>query len=332
MKEILLYGAMTGDNIVNAMIAFDSEEDITIRLNSGGGSPEDTFGLIAKMAEFKGKINVKVDGRAHSAAAFFLAYADNTTALDVSEFLIHRAAYGSWFENSQEFTDEIKGNLERVNTSLRKALESKIDVKRFEELKGVKMKEIFSLDGRLDVFLSAKEAKQVGLIDKIVKITPVMRQEIEQYGHQMAAEYIPKTELPKTESHIKNQSMTLEEFKAKHPELFAQVVAIGATESSDRIGAWMEFADVDIKVVKAGIESGKEITRKEIVALSRAEFAAASLAAASTEAPAADATATAEGTLDASSDAEKAEAAKLAEFSAKVNASLGLKNVEPQKA
>lgn len=276
-KEILLYGPMVGSNITDVITAIDGDEDIVIRVNSNGGSPEDTFGLIAKMNEYGGKMTVKVDGRAHSAAAFLLAYAESAEALDVSEFLIHRAAYGSWFEGSEYFTDEIKGNLERINTSLRKALTAKIDVKRFEALKGVKIKDIFSLENRIDVFLTAKEAKQVGLIDKITKITPQKRAEMEQQFHSIAAEYVPQSE----NKPDKNKDMTLEEFKAKYPEAYNAIYKAGreagVEQEQERVGAWVEFIDVDAKAVKEGIEGGKEISRKEIVALSRKEFAASKL-------------------------------------------------------
>ena len=71
--------------------------------------------------------------------------------------------------------------------------------------------------------------------------------------------------------------MTLAKLKEKHPELYAQVIAAGAEAERDRVGAWMAFADIDIKAVSEGINGGKNISAKEMAEFSRKALSAEQL-------------------------------------------------------
>lgn len=274
-EDILLYGDINSLSSAAFIGELDEykEDDIVVRINSGGGSPEYGWGMIAKFVEHTGKKLIKVDGQAHSMAAYFLCYCEDVEALDVAEFVIHRAAYSQWFESTPEyFTDPIKENLIRVNNSLRKALESKIDVAKFEELKGVKIKDIFSMDSRIDVVLSAAEAKKVGLINRIIKITPEKRSEIEAMIGKAAkfSGLTPQKEAIKTEI-SKPNIMTIEKLKADHPELFTTVLAQGAANEKDRIGAVLVFTKLD-PAIKAAIDSDKPLTETAKAELTLAAF------------------------------------------------------------
>jgi len=276
-KEILLYGNIydwTAEDFIKSINKSTENDDITIRINTNGGSPESTFGMIAKFSECKGNKIVKVDGKAHSMGLFFLAYADKVEALDVSEFLLHRAAYASWFEKSEYFTEEIKGNLERMNKHLKTAFENKIDVAKFEQITGKTLKEIFSMDSRIDVYLTSKQAKQIGLIDTINKITPGKKAQINNAMMQIAAQYtIKDTEQKQTNTNTKiNKNpkiMTLQELQEKHPDLFAQTVEIGKNAEIDRVGAWLVYADADIEAVSKGIKDGAILTATQTAEFNR---------------------------------------------------------------
>jgi ATP-dependent Clp protease, protease subunit len=274
-EDILLYGDINSCSSAEFIGELDEykEDDIVVRINSGGGSPEYGWGMIAKFVEHPGKKLIKVDGQAHSMAAFFLCYCDEVEALDVAEFVVHRAAYSPWFESTPDcFTQPVRENLERVNISLRKALESKIDVAKFEELKGVKIKDIFSMDSRIDVVLSATEAKKVGLINRIIKITPEKRSEIEAMVGKAAkfSGLTPQKEVNKTEI-SKLNIMTIEKLKAEHPELFATVLAQGAAQEKDRIGAVLVFTKLD-PTIKAAIDSDKPLSETTKAELTLASF------------------------------------------------------------
>ena len=324
MKEILLYGALFNDTIVRAIKAMDevsagNEDEVVVRINSEGGSVEDTWGAIAKFSELNVKKTVKVDGGAHSMGAFFLAYADSVEAADFSRFTLHRAAYSSWIERNEEyFTEDRKAALVAINKSLRKALESRVNSDTFLAVTGVTFNELFSLDNRIDVQLTAAEAKKIGLVDKVVKITPRKRAELNAFADRIAANYAPTTE---ENFNQKIHIMTLSELKNSSPEAYAQAVAEGVAKEKARTEAFLEFVTVDAKGVKAGIEAGLEISSKEMVTFARAEFAAEQLAGATADAATADATETPEAgeTGEAGDDTADAKAGFLAEANAALN-------------
>lgn len=329
IKPILLYGSFGGQLVTDTMRSLSEATSETImRISSNGGSPEDTWGLVAVMNEFEYKIKIKVDGRAHSTAAFLLAYSDDVEALDVSEFLIHRAAYSRWLEESETFfTEQVKGNLKRINDSLRKALEAKIDVDKFEKIAGISLDDIFDMDSRKEVFLNARQAKQIGLINKITKITPEKKAEIEMFGSGFSI----AAETEESREKTNNRKMTREEFKIAHPEAYAEIFKEGVESEKDRVGAWFGFADVDLKAVKEGIDGGKDISQTVMVELTRKSIAKAAAGDAESDSPNADKTDTELAEDKANEDADKAkpEAEKAkekaeADFKAEFSEKLGL--------
>jgi len=135
-STLLVYGSIweySASDFVEGVSKLNEKDELMVRLNSNGGSPEYAWSMISALQDFKGKKELKVEGKAYSMGAFFPLYFDNVEALDITEFMFHRAAYPSFIENDPErFTAEMKGNLDRVNQNLRKALENKIDVTAFE--------------------------------------------------------------------------------------------------------------------------------------------------------------------------------------------------------
>lgn len=266
-KEVLLYSSIYSYAAVDFITAVEEykADDITLRINCNGGNPEPAFGMIAKWKEHKGAKNIKVDGVAYSMAFFFLCYATDAECLDVSDFLVHRASFGEYYENNRTLlTDAAWESLDTTNASLRAAMEGKIDVKKFEQVSGVTMDQLFSMDARIDVKLNAKQALEIGLVNRIESITPEKKAEVEARTLQMAAHYagLPKeaTQVapatpptPKT-----NSNMNLAQFKADHPAIYAEVLK----EERDRTGAHMAFIDVDKEAVVKAIESGADFTQK----------------------------------------------------------------------
>ncbi len=272
MNEFLIYGsinALTASEFITQMN--DAEGDISVRINSGGGEPDYGWGMVAKFKEYEGKKTVKVDGKAYSMGLYLTAYADNVEALDVSTFMIHRAAYPSWFEGSELFTEELKGNLANINKSLETAFRNKVNVEEFEKMKGVKIKDIFSMDDRKDVFLTAKEAKKIGLVSKVIKITPQKAAEINK-NVKLAASAdadlnVEAPEVVKTDNNIKNQiqsKMNKSELKEKHPELYAEIFGLGVEQEKERVSAWSKWREIDAELAMKGIESGEEIKPSDV--------------------------------------------------------------------
>lgn len=290
-KEVLLYGTIdsySSSEFIKEFSELEAEnEPITVRVNTPGGSPEYGFGMVSKFAEYTGDKKVKVDGKAHSMGLFYCVYAakENVEALDVSEFLLHRAAYPSYWENDASFfTEQVRANLERINKSLRTAFENRVDVPLFEQLTGCKVKDVFSMDSRIDVFFDAKVAKRVGLISKINPITPQKTAEINSLLSVMACKTYEIAALS-TESNSNQNKMTLDELKAKHPEAYAEAVALGVSKENDRIKSIMVFAHLDLKSCKEAIDSGKELTATQMAEFSLKAMSPEALAKMQTTAP-----------------------------------------------
>lgn len=279
MKDVLLYGPIYQYSAKEFIQAINNagSEDITVRVNSDGGEVRYCWGMISKFAEHKGKKLVKNDGEAWSMGAYFFCYASDSEALDTSIFGLHRAGYADWFEKDPSFfTEAVKAELNAQNNFLRKALEAKIDVAAFEKEKGVTLDQLFSLDGRPMVVLTAKEAKKYGLINRIVSITPKKKAELDEMRATAEAKFdrVPlAAKLEEDEAiHKTTIPMTIEKLKLEHPAVFAQVFnegkAVGVAEEKDRVEACLVFVESDPKGVKAAIEAGKPLTQKQIIEFS----------------------------------------------------------------
>lgn len=285
-KDILIYGRIDEwnarlffDSIAEAQ-ELDETAELMFRINTGGGEPEYGWGIAAKIQELVNK-KVKVDGKAYSWGAVACCYAEDVECLDVSQFMIHRASYSEWFESSDYFTEPLQENLAAINKKIETAFRNKIDVEAFENLKqvkdkGITIKDIFSMEGRIDVFFSAADAKKIKLVKNIVQLTPSKKAEIESYKETAKASRNGErvsVEKTKTEEPLNQNIMDLNELKSKYPAIYAEAKAEGHKEGVaaelDRCMAAAEFIDVDPEGVKKVIESGKPMGQAAMAAFMR---------------------------------------------------------------
>jgi len=333
MKEILLYYTIYSSTAADLIRAMDAakDSDIEMRVNSGGGETYTTYGIIAKFLENKNNKKLKVDGFAGSMAAFLCCYADDVECLDVSTFVFHRAAF-YYEENPNYFTPEVKAEVIEINKNLRAAMEAKMSAAEWEAETGVSYDAMFSLDDRIDVRITAKQAKKLGLVSKVNKITPTQSRQVNAMSMQIAAQYnqppillpvsaeTPEPQAPTPTKILKPNTMTIQEFKAAHPEAYAAAVKEGVTAERDRVGSFLAFIDVDPAEVAKGIKSGEALTATATAEFSRKEFnIKAGIKAAGENAPE---VITEEPAPPATPPTEAAK--KMAAFNAEVDAKLGL--------
>jgi ATP-dependent protease ClpP protease subunit len=299
--EIYLYGGI-GDYSAPEIIESINNaggEDITMRINSYGGNVFAGYGIIAKMQETESNVKIKVDGWAASMAAFMTLFADDVECLDVSEFLFHRA-------DMYSPTDEEKRFVQGVNAKMRKKMEQKIAPELWQQVTGKTFDEMFNPDQRNDIRIDAKQAKKLGIVKKIIPLTAgdakkvsamydkcfsetererfPIRAEIRAAAQTEPVQETDPAQTQKIENKpINKPKMTIETLKAEHPDVYAAAVNSGVEQERDRIGAFLVYADVDMKAVKAGIESGKQITQTQIAELSRKSLQVAALGTAATE-------------------------------------------------
>jgi len=301
-------------------------EELTVRINTPGGDPEAVWGMVARLQALSTPKYLKVDGQASSAGFYLLCYFDEVECLDVSSFIVHRGKH--WREDFGLMEDSHWKELDMINGHLRKALEAKIDVPKFETITGVKIKDIFDNKQRIDVMLTAKQAKQVGLVSKINTITPAKKKEIvalAQANRGEVYERVAAFDNNPTPPQKTTSMLTLDELKQQHPNVFAEAFNKGVEAEKDRVLAFMEFADVDIVAVKAGIEGATELKGLALAKLSKAAATATRAPEPSEEAKVTAAALGKEAakptpTVEADATVKTAEQIEIEAFSAKVEA------------
>ncbi len=294
-KDILLYGHISQYNALYFMeqikeaLKDDPEAQLTMRMTTDGGSPEYGMSVIEKVKEMKDQMLLKVGAMAHSMGLFIMIFldADQVECLDTTQAVLHRAAYPDWVEGSDTFKDSIFAEiLAKMNKDMEKALRARVDVEVLEALpamKGLKVKDIFSMESRHNVLLTTADLKKLGLVGKVNKIIPAksaqMKALTEKFNactsleeFRMAASAAePKSEDPKP------TTMTPEEFKAKHPEAYASIVKTAIDDERDRVGAWLAYADIDKDAVIKGINDGAKLSQKAMAEFNVKQMSSAKL-------------------------------------------------------
>lgn len=163
-RIIILNGEIndqTSNIVVAQLLYLDSEsnEEIELYINSPGGSITSGMAIYDTMNFIKSKVSTICIGMAASMAAFLLSSGEKgkRMALPNSEIMIHQPLGGA----SGQAT-EIKIAAEhilKVKDKLNKIL-AKNTEKTIEQIEQ---------DTERDYFLSSKEAKNYGLIDKIIE-------------------------------------------------------------------------------------------------------------------------------------------------------------------
>lgn len=264
-KEIYLYSGLYNDSAKELMQAVTERmgKDCVVLENCYGGDVFATMGINAKFKEH-GNVTVKVYGAAFSGGFNILMYAKKVISLSTSRFLIHRAeAYTS--------TPEEKQLLDSMNVDLKAQMEKRVDNSKLVAMKGVSIDSLFNPETRIDLFLTAKEMKDLNMVDEIEILSPMEMKAQEELMFRIAANYPNPIENPKPV--VMN---TLAELKEKFPALYAQAIAegvaigekSGAEKELDRVGSIMAFAHLDPEGCKKIIASGKSMTETQ-----RSEFA-----------------------------------------------------------
>jgi ATP-dependent Clp protease protease subunit len=194
-KPILLYSIISDEKVqeITQEILWRSEfEPLDIWINSPGGSVTAGWSLIAALDQHNRPINMTVMGDASSMAFFMLLFADYVNAYDSANFLIHRAAsFWEPFMDEEELFD-----IETRNNLLRAKLEQRIDEQKFIAVTGKSFNDIFNMSQRLDVRLTANQAKEIGLVNEVITLNVAQRQEIEgRYFAEIAALSTPQKQV-----------------------------------------------------------------------------------------------------------------------------------------
>ncbi|WVP24945.1 ATP-dependent Clp endopeptidase proteolytic subunit ClpP [Bacillus licheniformis] len=163
--RIIMLGSAIDDNVANSIVsqllfleAEDPEKDISIYINSPGGSITAGMAIYDTMQFIKPQVSTICTGMAASMGAFLLATGEKGKryALPNSEVMIHQPLGGA-----QGQATEIEIAAKRI-LSLRDKLNKILAERTGQPL------EVIERDTDRDNFKTAEEAKEYGLIDKVL--------------------------------------------------------------------------------------------------------------------------------------------------------------------
>jgi ATP-dependent Clp protease, protease subunit len=149
-------------NIIKAQLLYlesISDEDISIYIDSGGGSVYSGLGLLDVMEYIKPDVATINTGLAASMAAVILCSGEKgkRKSLKRSRTMIHQPIGGGWIQQASDIEIEAR----EIN-SLKKELYEIISDKTGQDYERVHK------DGDRDYWMTSKEAKKYGMIDEII--------------------------------------------------------------------------------------------------------------------------------------------------------------------
>jgi len=165
-ERIIFLGTPINDQIANAVIAQllfldsqDQETDVRLYINSPGGSVSSALAIYDTMQFIKADVSTICIGMAASAGALLLAAGKKGKrfALPNSEVMIHQIMGG------------VEGQATDIDIHAKHILKMKEDLNKILAKHTGKKLNKAEKDVERDYFMSSAEAKQYGIIDKIIR-------------------------------------------------------------------------------------------------------------------------------------------------------------------
>jgi ATP-dependent Clp protease, protease subunit len=163
--RIIMIGDEINDTVANSVVAQllflaadDPDKDISIYINSPGGSTTAGFAIFDTMQYIKPDIRTICTGMAASFGALLLLAGTKGKryALPNSEIMIHQPLGGA------------KGQATEIEISARRILKLKQHINEIIAERTCQPIERIAKDTERDYFLSAEEAKAYGIIDEVI--------------------------------------------------------------------------------------------------------------------------------------------------------------------
>jgi len=170
--RVIFLGTHVDDQISNSVIAQllfleseDSEKDITLYINSPGGSVSDGLAIIDTMNYIKPDVAVVCMGMAASMGAMLLAAGTKGKryALPSAEVMIHQPLGG------------IQGQASDIQITAKRILRMKEQLTQMLVDATGQKREKIEADMDRDYWMTAEEAKKYGLVDKVIAKAPAKK-------------------------------------------------------------------------------------------------------------------------------------------------------------
>jgi ATP-dependent Clp protease protease subunit len=163
--RIIMLGSAIDDNVSNAIVAQllflaaeDPEKDISLYINSPGGSISAGMAIYDTMQHIKPKVSTICIGMAASMGAFLLASGEpgKRYALPNSEIMIHQPLGGT------------QGQAADIEIHARRIIKMRETLNRILSERTGQPIEVIDRDTDRDNFMVAEDAKKYGLIDEVL--------------------------------------------------------------------------------------------------------------------------------------------------------------------
>ncbi|MGM9926260.1 MAG: ATP-dependent Clp endopeptidase proteolytic subunit ClpP [Bacillus sp. (in: firmicutes)] len=164
--RVIMLGSAIDDNVANSIVAQllfleaeNPEKDITIYINSPGGSITAGMAIYDTMQYIKPKVSTICIGMAASMGAFLLAAGEKGKrfALPNSEVMIHQPLGGA------------QGQATEIEIAARRILQLRDKLNKVLAERTGQPLEVIQRDTERDNFMEAYKALEYGLIDKVIE-------------------------------------------------------------------------------------------------------------------------------------------------------------------
>jgi ATP-dependent Clp protease protease subunit len=262
-------GGASPDKIMQDLDELSNAKEITVRINSGGGSAFAGFAIFELIRSHGAQVTTRIDGLAASAASIIAMAGDKIIMGTGAMMMIHNP----WIRTEGESKDlrAAADLLDRVGESLINVYAARTGKSR-EELKAMLDK---------TTWLTAEEAVAAGFADEIdskFKVAASIQGDSAVFNDQVfALSYfaeapalplsaavepivttVVKTETPKIQDPEEVEALKdIDELQAKHPDIYQAAVKVGADQERERIKSIDEISNTiaDDLVVKAKYET-----------------------------------------------------------------------------
>lgn len=253
-------GVVTPKQVQDALQSAGNVSQINVHINSPGGSVFAGQAIHNMLKQHPANITVYIDGLAASIASIIAMAGNKIIMPPGSMMMIHNplvSMYGSYMANEMretaDFLDKIKESLVATYTS-RQTKKSKDEI-------------VALMDAT--TWFTAQDAVDNGFADEVEGSTPVtsnmtgkvlniagMAFNLESFGN-MPVNLVHAVELPITKNEGE-EVLNKEELKTKHPELYNEIMAMGANQERGRIKALdeVQIGGFEDLVNKAKYENG----------------------------------------------------------------------------
>lgn len=224
----------TCPNDVISAIEKSNNQELEVIINSGGGDVYSGSEIYTALKEHKGNVVVKIVGIAASAASVIAMAGKKVIISPTAQIMIHNvsSSAGGDYRDLQHESEVLKN----YNTSIANAYILKSGLSQEELLELMDKETWFNAQQALEknlvdeiMFSNQNETRLVASADNTKMIpTKVINKFMEERKSNLGGNPLPKeNEEPKNEE---DENMTLEELKAKHLDLYNQIINEGKEE------------------------------------------------------------------------------------------------------